>query len=282
MAIKIYKPTSKSRRHMTNVSYKDVITKTEPFKSLTFGFKRSVGRNNAGRITVRHKGSGHKRLFRDIDFRYQKIGIPYKIVSVEYDPNRTGFIGLAVYKDGDKKYVLLPKNIKIGDEFITAENAELKQGNRMLLKDIPVGTFVYNVEIKPNSGAKIARSAGNFVQIIAKDSGFVDLKMPSSEIRKVKETCWASVGEVSNEEKRLENYGKAGRSRWKGIRPTVRGTAQNPVDHPHGGGEGRQGRGRKRAVSLWGKPTGKGQKSRRSKKYSNKFIVSRRKVGKQR
>lgn len=280
MSIKTYKPRTKSRRHMSVVSYRSILTKDRPFKALTSGGKRSVGRNNVGRITVRHKGGGHKRLFREIDFKYRKIGIPYKVVSVEYDPNRTGLIGLAVYRDGDKKYVLLPRNIKVGDEFLTAPGAEIKQGNRLPLRDIPVGTFVYNVELKPNSGGKIARSAGNFVQLIAKDAGYVDLKMPSSEVRKVKEECFASIGEVSNEEKRLEHYGKAGRSRWKGIRPTVRGTAMNPVDHPHGGGEGRQGRGRRRAISLWGKPTGKGQKSRRSKKYSNKFIVSRRKVGK--
>jgi large subunit ribosomal protein L2 len=282
MAIKSYKPTSKSRRHMSVVSYKSVLTGNKPTKALTHGWKRAVGRNNVGRITVRHQGGGHKRLFREIDFRYNKINIPYKIVSVEYDPNRTGFIGLAVYKDGEKKYVLLPKNIKVGEELLTAENAEIKQVNRLPLSGIPVGAFVYNVELKPKGGAKIARSAGNFVQVVAKDAGFIDLKMPSSEIRKVKENCWASMGEVSNEEKRLENYGKAGKSRWKGIRPTVRGTAQNPVDHPHGGGEGRQGRGRRRAISLWGKPTGKGQKSRRTKKYSNKHIVSRRKVGKER
>lgn len=279
MSIKTYKPTSKPRRHMSVVSYKSVLTKNEPHKSLTFGIKRAVGRNNAGRITTRHKGAGHKRLFRDVDFRYEKIGVPYRIASVEYDPNRTGFIGLAVYKDGEKRYVLLPKNISPGEEFVTSENAEMKRGNRSVLRNIPVGAFVYNVELKPLGGAKIARSAGNFVQVIAKDAGFVDLKMPSGEVRKVKDNCWASIGEVSNEEKRLENYGKAGRSRWKGIRPTVRGTAQNPVDHPHGGGEGRQGRGRKRAISLWGKPIGKGQRSRRSKKYSDKFIVSRRKVG---
>ncbi|OHB15238.1 MAG: 50S ribosomal protein L2 [Candidatus Zambryskibacteria bacterium RIFOXYC1_FULL_39_10] len=282
MAIKTYKPTSKSRRGMTVVSLKSILTKNKPLKALTFGRKRAVGRNSAGRITVRHKGGGHKRLYREIDFKYNKINIPYKIVSVEYDPNRTGFIGQAVYKDGEKRYVLLPKSVKVGEELVTAENAEIKQGNRLPLREIPVGASVYNVELKPKGGARIARSAGNFVQVIAKDAGSVDLKMPSTEIRKVKETCWASIGEVSNEEKRLENYGKAGKSRWKGIRPTVRGTAMNPVDHPHGGGEGRQGRGRRRAISLWGKPTGKGQKSRRSKKYSNKFIVSRRKVGKKR
>lgn len=282
MAIKTYKPRTKSRRHMSVVSYKSLLTGNEPLKSLTFGRKRSVGRNNAGRLTVRHKGGGHKRLYREIDFKYDKIGTPYKITSVEYDPNRTGFIGLAVYRDGEKRYVLLPRDVKMGEELITAESAELKRGNRLPLHKIPVGAFVYNVELRPKGGAKLARSAGNFVQIIAKDAGYVDLKMPSGEIRKVKETCWASIGEVSNEEKRLENYGKAGRSRWKGIRPTVRGTAQNPVDHPHGGGEGRQGRGRRKAISLWGKPIGKGQKSRRAKKYSDKYIVSRRKVGKQR
>lgn len=280
MAIKTYKPTSKSRRHMSVVSYKPLLSGDRPTKALTSGRKRAVGRNNAGRITVRHQGGGHKRLFRDVDFRYNKINIPYKIASVEYDPNRTGFIGLAIYRDGEKRYVLLPRNVKVGDELVTSETAEIKPGNRSTLKNIPVGAFVYNVELKPGGGAKIARSAGNFVQVIAKDAGSVDLKMPSTEVRKVKENCFASIGEVSNEEKRLENFGKAGKSRWKGIRPTVRGTAQNPVDHPHGGGEGRQGRGRRKAISLWGKPTGKGQKSRRSKKYSNKFIVSRRKVGK--
>jgi len=282
MAIKTYKPTSKSRRGMSVVSLKSILSKNKPLKSLTYGRKRAIGRNNVGRITVRHKGGGHKRLFREIDFKYNKINIPYKITSVEYDPNRTGFIGQAVYRDGEKRYVLLPKSVKVGEVLLTAENAEIKQGNRLPLREIPVGASVYNVELKPKGGARIARSAGNFVQVVAKDAGSVDLKMPSSEIRKVKETCWASIGEVSNEEKRLENYGKAGKSRWKGIRPTVRGTAMNPVDHPHGGGEGRQGRGRRRAISLWGKPTGKGQKSRRSKKYSNKFIVSRRKVGKKR
>ena len=278
--IKTHRPTTKSRRHISNVSYRGVITRAEPEKSLTRGFKRSVGRNSAGRVTVRHKGAGAKRLYREIDFRYNKLNVPYRIASVEYDPNRTGLIGLAVYKDGEKRYVLLPKSVAVGEELVVAENAPIKQGNRLMLKNIPIGSFVYNVELKPRGGAKLARSAGTFLQILAKDAGMVDLKMPSTEVRKVQETCWATLGEVSNEEKRLENYGKAGRSRWKGIRPTVRGTAMNPVDHPHGGGEGRQGRGRRRAVSLWGRPTGKGQKSRRAKKYSNKLIVSRRKVGK--
>jgi large subunit ribosomal protein L2 len=228
---------------------------------------------------MRHKGSGHKRLYREVDFFYNKKEIPAKIVSVEYDPNRSAFIGLAVYKDGEKKYVVLPKSVKPGDSFIVSEKAELKAGNRLPLKFIPVGTFVYNVEIKPMGGSKIGRSAGIFAQVVANADGYTNLKMPSSEIRKINEKCWACVGTVSNEEHHLENYGKAGRSRWKGIRPTVRGTAMNPVDHPYGGGEGRQGRGTKRPKTMWGKVTG-GRKTRGPKKYSNVFIVSRRKTGK--
>lgn len=279
--MKTYKPTTKSRRQMSNVSYRDFITKTTPEKSLTHGFKRAVGRNSAGRITTRHKGSGHKRLYRDVDFLYNKKDIPAKITSVEYDPNRSGFIGLAVYRDGEKRYVVLPKTVKPGATFLVSEKATLDAGNRLPLKNIPVGTFVYNIELKPNGGAKIGRSAGIFAQVVANADGYTSLKMPSTEVRKVVENCWASIGTVSNEEHHLENYGKAGRSRWKGIRPTVRGTAMNPVDHPYGGGEGRQGRGTKRPKTMWGKVTG-GRKSRTPKKYSNVFIVSRRKTGKSR
>ena len=264
---------------MTNINYRDVLSKTAPTKSLVHGFKRSVGRNSQGRITMRHKGGGHKRLYRDVDFLYDKKEIVAKITSVEYDPNRSAFIGLAVYQDGEKRYVVLPKTVKPGDTFIVSAKAELKAGNRLPLKYIPVGTFVYNIEIKPNGGAKIGRSAGIFAQVVANADGYTNLKMPSTEIRKVNENSWASVGTVSNEEHHLENYGKAGRSRWKGIRPTVRGTAMNPVDHPYGGGEGRQGRGTKRPKTMWGKVTG-GRKTRTPKKYSNVFIVSRRKTGK--
>ncbi|MBX4198599.1 50S ribosomal protein L2 [Candidatus Parcubacteria bacterium] len=278
--MKNYRPTTKSRRHMSTISYRKVLTASEPEKGLTHGFKRAVGRNHFGRITTRHKGSGHKRLFREIDFTYNKKEIPARIVTVEYDPNRTGFIALVNYADGEKRYVLIPKSLKVGDTFLVSEKADVKPGNRLPLSKIPVGTFVYNVELKVNGGAKIARAAGNFVEVIAHDAGFAHIKMPSSEVRRVPETAWASVGEVSNEENRLVNIGKAGRSRWLGIRPTVRGTAMNPVDHPYGGGEGRQGRGTRRAKSVYGKPTGKGQKSRRAKKYSNVHIVSRRKVGK--
>ena len=280
--MKRYKPTTKSRRGMTGIHYAGVLTASRPEKSLTHGFKRSVGRNNSGIITTRHKGSGHKRLFREVDFRYEKLNIPYTLKTVEYDPNRSGFIGLVQYKDGEKRYILLPKGVKAGDQFVNSEKADIKAGNRMPLANIPVGTFVYNVEVKPKGGAKLARSGGNYIEVVAKDAGMIDLKMPSTEVRKVQDSAWATVGEVSNDENRLVNLGKAGRSRWLGIRPTVRGTAQNPVDHPYGGGEGRQGRGRRRAISVYGKPTGKGQKSRTPKKYSNRLIVSRRKVGKQR
>jgi large subunit ribosomal protein L2 len=278
--MKTYRPTTKSRRNMTGINYGNYITASEPHKALTSGFKRAVGRNSQGKITTRHKGTGHKRLFRDVDFMYNKKDVPAKIATVEYDPNRTGFIALVVYADGEKRYMLLPKSLKVGDTVIVSAKADMKPGNRTQLKQIPVGTFVYNVELKVNGGAKIARSAGNFVEVIAQDAGYTQIKMPSTEIRRVPDNAWASIGEVSNDENRLVNLGKAGRSRWLGIRPTVRGTAMNPVDHPYGGGEGRQGRGTRRAKSIYGKPTGKGQKSRRAKKYSNVFIVTRRKVGK--
>ena len=280
--MKTYKPYTKSRRHMTGINFRKELTASEPHKALTSGFRRPMGRNNAGRITVRHKGGGAKRLFRDIDFGYTKRDIPAKVETIEYDPNRSGFVGLVVYKDGERRYKLLPQSVKVGAQILTGENAPAVPGNAVALKNIPVGTFVYNVEIKPGNGGKLGRSAGTHIEVIARDQGYVDLKMPSTEVRKVLETCFASVGEVSNPEHHLVNFGKAGRSRWKGIRPTVRGTAMNPVDHPYGGGEGRQGRGRRRAVSMWGNPTGNGQKTRTPKKYSNRLIVSRRRVGKKR
>ncbi len=279
--MKTYKPYTKSRRHMTTVTFRGKITAAEPHKALTSGGKRDVGRNNAGRITVRHKGGGHKRLLRDVDFSYTKR-VPAVVETVEYDPNRSGFIGLLLYKDGERRYALLPKSSVVGTAVITNEDAPATPGNRMPLKNAPLGAFVYNVEIKPGQGGKLGRAAGGHIELVARDAGLVDLKMPSSEIRRVPEECWATLGEVSNEEHHLMTIGKAGRSRWLGIRPTVRGTAMNPVDHPHGGGEGRQGRGLRRAKTLWGKPSGKGQKTRKPKKYSNYLIVSRRKVGKRR
>ena len=278
--MKTRKPTTPSNRHTTTVTYRGVLTKSKPTKSLTHGFKRSVGRNNQGRITVRHKGGGHKRLYREIDFMYNKHEIGAKITTIEYDPNRNAFISLVTYADGEKRYVIVPKSMKVGDTFMVSEKAPLTAGNRLPLKLIPVGTFVYNVEIKAGNGAKLARSAGVFGQVVANDLGYTNIKMPSTEVRKVSEYAWASIGEVSNSEYQLQNVGKAGRNRWKGIRPTVRGSAMNPVDHPYGGGEGAQGRGLRRAKTLWGKPSGKGQKTRTPKKYSNMWIVSRRKVGK--
>lgn len=275
--MKKYKPTSPSRRNMTTVSYKDTLTRDTPEKSLTTGFRRGSGRNNQGRITTRHKGGGHKRRFREIDFLYNKHDIPAKIVSLEYDPNRSGFIALVVYDDGEKRYILAPQKIKVGDKFMVSEKATLDIANRLPLSKMSVGTFVYNVEIKPRGGSKLARSAGNYAQVVANAEGYTSLKMPSSEVRKVPGACWATIGEVSNPEYSLANWGKAGRSRWKGIRPTVRGSAMNPVDHPYGGGEGRQGRGTRRPKTLWGKVTG-GRKTRRPKKYSNVHIVSRRKT----
>ncbi|MBI2109098.1 MAG: 50S ribosomal protein L2 [Parcubacteria group bacterium] len=274
------KPTSPGRRAAVFVSYRDFLTASSPKKSLTSGRKRYVGRNNVGRITVRHKGGGHKRLYRDIDFLYNKINIPARVESIEYDPNRSGFIALVLYKDGERRYILAPKNLKKGDEFIVSVDAPIKIGNRLILKNIPVGTFVHNVEMQPGGGAKLARSAGNYVEVVANDQGSTHLKMPSGEIRRVKETAWASIGAVSNDEYKLRNLGKAGRSRWLGIRPTVRGSAMNPVDHPHGGGEGRQGIGLRRPKNTYGKAWF-GIKTRKPKKYSNVFIVARRKTARE-
>lgn len=279
--MKTYRPYTKSRRHLSTVSYRKELTANEPHKALVSGHKRGVGRNSAGRITMRHRGGGHKRLLRDVDFSYAKQ-VPARVETIEYDPNRSGFIGLLLYRDGERRYALLPQSVKVGDEIVASEHAPATPGNRMPLKVMPIGAFVYNVEIKPGQGGKLGRAAGTHIEVVARDQGYVDLKMPSSEVRKVLENCWATLGEVSNPESRLVNIGKAGRSRWMGKRPTVRGTAMNPVDHPHGGGEGRQGRGLRRAKSKWGKPTGKGQKTRTPKKYSNYLIVSRRKVGKKR
>lgn len=280
--MKHYRPTTPSRRHMTTLPYRELLTGDAPHKPLMKGGKRDMGRNADGRITTRHKGGGSKRAFRLVDFVYDKRDIPARVETLEYDPNRSSFIALVCYVDGERRYVLAGKEMKVGDKIITSEKAPIAHGNRLPLGNIPVGTTVYNVEIKPGNGAKLVRSAGNGAEIVAQDSGYTHLKMPSTEIRKILSSSWATIGVVGNEEYRLVNYGKAGRSRHRGIRPTVRGTAMNPVDHPHGGGEGVQPRGRRRAISMWGKPTGKGQKSRTPKKYSNHLIVSRRKVGKRR
>ncbi len=269
-------------RTKASIDYRAALSGHSPEKSLVSGARKTGGRNARGRITVRHHGGGHKRRFRDVDFKFNKKDIPARITTIEYDPFRSAFIGLAVYADGEKRYVVVPRGVSVGDSFVVSATASVQRGNRLPLAKIPVGTFVYNIELKPGAGGVVARSAGSFCEVVAQDSGYTHLKMPSTEVRRIIDTAWASVGEASNEEHFLVSIGKAGRSRWKGVRPTVRGTAMNPVDHPHGGGEGRQGRGLRRAKTMWGKPSGKGQKTRSPKRYSNVFIVSRRKVGKRR
>jgi large subunit ribosomal protein L2 len=280
--MKKYNPTSPGRRDGTVIEYKKKLstTKSNPLKSLTKGKRSTGGRNSQGRITTHYRGAGNKRTFREIDFRYTKRDIPAKVESIEYDPNRSGFIALVCYADGERKYILAPQKLKVGSEVITSEKARVKTGNRLPLHAIPVGTFVYNVEIKPGAGAKLARSAGNAAEVVAQDSKHTSLKMPSTEIRKVSRDAWASIGAVSNEEYRLVDIGKAGRARHRGLRPKNRGSARNAVDHPHGGGEGRSPRGHRRQRTKQGRPTGKGQKTRSPKKYSNKLIVQRRKPGK--
>ena len=278
--MKSYRPYTKSRRFMTTLPYRELLSGDAPYKPLLKKKSSQGGRNAFGRLTMRHQGGGHKQRFRAIDFAYNKKNIPATIETVEYDPFRSAFIGLALYKDGERRYVILPRDMKVGSTFIVATDASLTLGNRLPLGQIPVGTFVYNIELQPGAGAVLVRSAGNFAEVVAHDAGYAQIKLPSTEIRKVLDLCWASIGTVGNEESNLVTIGKAGRSRWMGIRPTVRGTAMNPVDHPYGGGEGRQGRGTRRAKTKWGKPSGKGQKTRTPKKYSNVFIISRRRVGK--
>ena len=276
--MKIHKPTSAGKRNLTTINYRKVLSGAKPEKKLLTGIKKTGGRNNRGVITVPHKGGGHKRKYREIDFKYNKHDIPATIKSIEYDPNRNAFISLASYADGEKRYILAVKNLKVGDTFIVSTEADFKIGNRMALVNIPVGNAVHNVELKKDGGSKIARGAGAFVQVVAHDEGKTSLKMPSGEIRKVPSTCFATIGEVSNSEFKLVKRGKAGRNRWKGIRPTVRGSAMNPVDHPHGGGEGRQGIGLRRGPKTRHGKLAYGVKTRKAKKYSNKFIVTRRKT----
>lgn len=279
--MKKYKPTSAGRRDGSVIEYKKKLTSTQsnPLKSLTKGKRSTGGRNSFGRTTVLNRGGGNKRTYRLIDFKYNKKDIPARVETIEYDPYRSGFIALVLYKDGERRYILAPQGLAQHDEIITSETAKPKVGNRLPLKAIPVGTFVYNVELKPGAGAKIARSAGNHIEVVAQDANYTLLKMPSTEIRKVISTAWASIGSVSNEEHRLVDLGKAGRARHMGLRPKTRGSAKNAVDHPHGGGEGRAPRGHRRARTKQGRPTGKGQKTRSPKKHSNVFIVERRKPG---
>lgn len=274
--MKTYLPKTPSRRHLTGVDFRRVLTRREPAKSLTFGRASRAGRSSQGRITTRHKGGGAKRLYRLVDFLFDKKDVPAKVLSVEYDPNRTAFIGLLVYRDGEKRYIVLPGGVRVGDEILTSESAPLKPGNRLPLKNIPVGTGVYNIEAGAGGGAKLVRSAGSLGEVLAQDPPWTHLKLPSGEVRKVPERAWASLGRVSNEENSLITIGKAGRSRWLGIRPTVRGSAMNPVDHPYGGGEGRSLRGTRRPKNRWGRGT-RGVKTRNKKKWSSKFILQKRK-----
>ena len=252
-----------------------MITKRKPEKALVKGLGRRAGRNNQGRITVRHQGGGHKRLFRMIDFHQNKTNIPATISSIEYDPNRTAFIALLKYADGEKRYVLAGEKMKIGEKVITADNASLAPGNRVSLSKISVGSFVYNVELIPGKGGQLGRSAGVSVQVMAQENNYTHLLLPSGEVRMIRNNALATIGQISNADHFNLTIAKAGRSRWQGRRPTVRGTAMNPVDHPHGGGEGRTGTGLVRQKTPWGKPA-KGVKTRHKNKRSNKYIVRRR------
>jgi large subunit ribosomal protein L2 len=274
--MKTYKPTTPSRRGMTGIDFSQ-LTKKRPEKSLLKYVRRNVGRSaSTGRITTRHKGGGVKQLYRIIEFSQTKMDIPAKVTALEYDPNRTAFIALIEYKDNTKQYIIAPQDLKVGQVIIFSENAPLIAGNRIKLKNVPVGTAVYNIEFEPGKGGKIVRSAGSSAQVLAHDGDYTNLKMPSSEIRQFKGECFASIGMVSNPENRFYNIGKAGKSRHMGRRPHVRGSAMNPVDHPHGGGEGRQPIGLKYPKTPWGKHA-LGVKTRNNKKWSTKLIIQRRK-----
>ena len=275
MAIKSYRPTTNGRRGMTTL-INDEITKTTPEKSLVVTMKKSGGRNNQGQITVRHHGGGAKRKYRIIDFKRNKDGVIGTVASIEYDPNRSANIALINYNDGEKRYIIAPKGLKVGMKIESGEGADIKVGNNLPLANIPEGTLVHNVELKPGKGGQMARSAGSSVQILGREGNYTLLRLTSGEVRKVLSVCRATVGEVGNEDYSLVNYGKAGRKRHMGIRPTVRGSVMNPNDHPHGGGEGRAPVGRKHPVTPWGKPA-LGFKTRNNKKASSKLIVRSRK-----
>ncbi len=273
MAIIVKKPNTPGQRGMTVLDYSD-LTKKKPEKSLTETRKKNAGRNNQGRITVRHQGGAVKRKYRLIDFKRNKKDIPGKVASIEYDPNRTANIALINYRDGEKRYILAPKNLNVGDVIVSGENVDIKVGNALPIMNIPVGTVIHNIELRPGKGGELARSAGTSAQILGREGNYVMVRLSSGEQRKVLGTCMATVGEVGNEDYELVNIGKAGRVRHMGIRPTVRGSVMNPNDHPHGGGEGRAPVGRKTPVTPWGKPA-LGYKTRNNK-MSDKFIVRRR------
>lgn len=275
MPLKKYKPTSAGRRNMSSLDFAEITTAT-PEKTLLSPLPHRAGRNNQGKLTVRHQGGGHKRQYRIIDFKRNKDGIPGRIVSIEYDPNRTANIALVHYADGEKRYILAPQGLKVGTEIESGEKADIKPGNALPIKDIPVGTTVHNIELKPGKGGQLVRSAGASAQILGKEGKYIIVRLVSGEVRKILETCRATIGQVGNLEHGLVSIGKAGRSRWKGIRPTVRGSVMNPNDHPHGGGEGKAPVGRKSPMSPWGKPT-MGYKTRTKKNASEQFIIRHRK-----
>ena len=274
MDINKYKPTTPGRRGMSSLSFEE-ITSTSPERSLLEPLSKKGGRNNTGRITTRHQGGGHKRQYRVIDFKRNKDNIPAKVATIEYDPNRSANIALLNYADGEKRYILAPKGMQVGQTIVSGEAVDIKVGNAMELRNIPEGTFVHNVELKPGKGGQLARSAGVSAQILGSEGRYTILRLASGEVRKVLSNCRATIGTVGNEDHSLVNLGKAGRSRWMGIRPTVRGSVMNPNDHPHGGGEGRTPVGRKSPMTPWGKKA-MGVKTRKAKKASTKLITRRR------
>ena len=275
MSIRGYKPTTPSRRHMTNSTFSEITTST-PEKSLLVSIKKTGGRNNNGCITTRHIGGGHKRKYRIIDFKRNKDDILGTVATVEYDPNRNANICLINYLDGEKRYIIAPQGLKVGDKIVSGDACDIKTGNAMQLANIPEGTLVHNVELAPGKGGQMCRAAGTSAQVLGREGKYTILRLASGEVRKVLSTCRATIGAVGNEDWNLVNFGKAGKSRWLGVRPTVRGSVMNPNDHPHGGGEGRAPIGRKGPVTPWGKPA-LGYKTRKNKKASDKLIVRRKK-----
>ena len=274
MAIKSYKPTTPSRRQMTVTDYSE-LSKVAPEKSLLEPVKKHSGRNSNGRITVRHRGGGNRRKYRIIDFKRDKADIPAKVLTLEYDPNRTAHIALVQYEDGEKRYIIAPNGLKVGDTVVSGAKADIKPGNSLPMMNIPTGTFIHNIELYPGKGAQLARSAGVMAQLMAKENGMALVRLPSGELRNIPEICVATIGQVGNIDFENVNYGKAGRRRHMGWRPTVRGSVMNPCDHPHGGGEGKAPVGRPGPVTPWGKPA-MGYKTRSKKNPTNKFIVKRR------
>ena len=274
MALKHYKPYTASRRHMTTSDFSEITTNT-PEKSLVTHLTKNSGRNNQGKITIRHRGGGAKKKYRIIDFKRNKDGIPAKVSTIEYDPNRSANIALLTYADGEKRYILSPVGLKVGDKILNGPTAEITVGNAMAMRDMPVGTQIHNIEMRPGQGGKLVRSAGNSAQLMAKEGKYAILRLPSGEMRQVPIDCRATIGQVGNTSHELVNIGKAGRKRNMGVRPTVRGSVMNPNDHPHGGGEGRAPIGRSGPSTPWGKPA-LGYKTRKGNKQSNKYIIRRR------